>query len=143
MNFVNINKGHMITSVFLSCFLALVSCLASLCFTLVDLFGEGNTVCKGFTVTVSSSLEVDSSTPISKKSQFIRYCMSKKQKYSIKSRLLTKNFESQVGWANRPYCEFQYVRSIETEHQCFPPIVEKWQGIRDYSEWFNPCSCDF
>ena len=52
----------MSTSVFMGCFLTLVICLAALCFTRVDLFGEGSTICKGFAFTVSSSLKVDSST---------------------------------------------------------------------------------
>jgi hypothetical protein len=55
--------------------------LAALCFTLIDLFGEGNTVCIGFAVIVSSSLEVDSSTPTSKKNQFTCYFVNKIGKF--------------------------------------------------------------
>jgi hypothetical protein len=49
-------------------FLALVAFLVALCFTLVDLFGEGSTVCKGLTFTVSSSsLEVVFTSPTVRK----------------------------------------------------------------------------
>jgi hypothetical protein len=65
-------EGHSITSIFfnLGCLLTLLNCLAALCFTLIDFFGKGKIVCKGFAVIVFSSLELGSSTPTDKRNQF-------------------------------------------------------------------------